>query len=93
VGGILALANIAPEMGPDLVRLFEAGARDEAADLQRRMIPVNNAVTARFGIAGLKAALDMLGYYGGPVRSPLLDITEDERRTVRAILHEGGILP
>ncbi len=93
VGGILALANIAPEMGLELVRLFEAGARDDAADLQRRMIPVNNAVTARFGIAGLKAALDMLGYYGGPVRSPLLDITEGERQTLRQILQEGGMLP
>ena len=93
VGGILALANIAPQMGPELVRLFEAGAQVEAAELQRRMLPVNNAVTARFGIAGLKAALDMLGYYGGPVRSPLLDITEDERDTLRQILQEGGVLP
>ena len=93
VGGILALANIAPEMGQQLTRLFEAGARDEAAELQRGMIPLNNAVTSRFGIAGLKAALDMLGYYGGPVRSPLLGLTENERQTLRQILQEGGILP
>ena len=92
VGGILALANIAPQMGQELVRLFEAGARDEAAALQQRMIPVNNAVTARFGIAGLKAAMDMLGYYGGPVRSPLLGLTADERQTLRKILQEGEIL-
>jgi 4-hydroxy-2-oxoglutarate aldolase len=56
------------------------------------MIPVNNAVTGRFGIAGLKAAMDMLGYYGGPVRSPLLDLTESERQILGAILREGGIL-
>jgi 4-hydroxy-2-oxoglutarate aldolase len=92
VGGILALANIAPQMGLELARLFEIGARDEAAELQRRMIPVNNAVTARFGIAGLKAALDMLGYYGGPVRSPLLGLTEEERQTLREILQEGEVL-
>lgn len=92
-GGILALANIAPQAGLEIARLFEAGALDEAADLQRRMIPVNNAVTGRFGIAGLKAAMDMLGYYGGPVRSPLLDVTENERQVLRQILREGGILP
>jgi len=91
-GGILALANIAPQAGIEILRLFEAGALDEAAELQRRMIPVNNAVTGRFGIAGLKAAMDMLGYYGGPVRSPLLDLTESERQTLGAILREGGIL-
>ena len=56
------------------------------------MIPVNNAVTARFGIAGLKAALDMLGYYGGPVRSPLQPVGEDERRALRGVLVEGGLL-
>ena len=56
------------------------------------MIPVNAAVTARFGIAGLKAALEMLGYYGGPVRLPLLDLGDEERGLLREILVEGGIL-
>jgi 4-hydroxy-2-oxoglutarate aldolase len=91
VGGVLALANVAPQQSIDLYRLFKAGRWDEAAELQRRMIPVNAAVTARFGIAGLKAALDLLGYYGGPVRSPLFDLPEGDRQTVRTILAEGGI--
>jgi 4-hydroxy-2-oxoglutarate aldolase len=88
----MALANVAPRECVDIYRLFKAGQWDEAADLQRRVVPVNAAVTARFGIAGLKAALDMLGYYGGPVRSPLLDLTESERETLRDILTEGGLL-
>jgi 4-hydroxy-2-oxoglutarate aldolase len=92
VGGVLALANVAPQQSIDIYRLFKAGQWDEAAELQRRMIPVNAAVTARFGIAGLKAALDMLGYYGGPVRSPLLDIGNDDRRTLRDVLLTGGVL-
>ena len=92
VGGVLALATIAPQRAIDIQRLFKAGQWDEAADLQRRMIPVNAAVTARFGIAGLKAALDMLGYYGGPVRSPLLGLGEEEREVLRGVLVEGGVL-
>jgi len=92
VGGILALANIAPLQALDIYRLYKAGAWTEAADLQRRMIPVNAAVTARFDIAGLKAALEMLGYYGGPVRPPLAGLSASERETLRAILVEGGIL-
>jgi 4-hydroxy-2-oxoglutarate aldolase len=92
VGGILALANIAPDQSIVIYRLFQAGRWDEAAELQRRILPVNAAVTARFGIAGLKAALEMLGYYGGPVRMPLLDLGETERQTLRAILVEGGVL-
>jgi len=92
VGGIMALANVAPQECVDIYRLFQEGQWDEAAELQRRMIPVNAAVTGGFGIAGLKAAMDMLGYYGGPVRSPLLDLTEDERDALRKILAEGGLL-
>jgi len=92
VGGVLALANIAPQQCIDLHRLHQAGRWAEAADLQRRVIPVNAAVTARYDIAGLKAALDMLGYYGGPVRSPLLDLTDAEREALRTILVDAQIL-
>jgi 4-hydroxy-2-oxoglutarate aldolase len=92
VGGILALANIAPVQAIDIYRLFEQGRWEEAAALQRRMLPVNAAVTSGYGIAGLKAALDMLGYYGGPVRDPLRELDKDKRRALRAVLAEGGIL-
>lgn len=92
VGGVLALANVSPSYSLKILRLFKAGQLDKAAKLQRRMIPVNAAITARFGIAGLKAALDILGYYGGPVRSPLMQVTEGERQVLRDVLVEGGIL-
>jgi len=92
IGGVLALANVAPAQSIEMYRLFKAGQWDRALDLQRRMLPVNAAVTATFGIAGLKTALDLLGYYGGPVRSPLLDLTETERQVVRDILIQGGVL-
>jgi 4-hydroxy-2-oxoglutarate aldolase len=92
VGGVLALANVSPLCSIEILRLFKAGQLDEAAELQRRMVPVNGAITSRFGIAGLKAALDMLGYYGGPVRSPLMQVTESERQVLRDVFIEGGIL-
>lgn len=92
VGGVLALANVAPQQAIDIFQRFQAGHLGEAAELQRRMVPVNAAITARFGVAGLKVALDMLGFYGGPVRAPLLALTESERETLRAVLEEGELL-
>lgn len=86
VGGVLALANIAPQQCIDLYHLFQSGQWEEAARLQRWMIPVNAAVTTRFGVAGLKAAMDMLGYSGGHVRSPLLDLADEERQMLRSLL-------
>jgi 4-hydroxy-2-oxoglutarate aldolase len=92
VGGILALSNIAPQKCLEVHRLFKMERWAEAADLQRALVPVNAAVTARFGIAGLKAALDMLGLYGGPVRLPLLELREGERQILRGILLDGDLL-
>ena len=91
VGCVPALGNVAPQEVVDIQHLFEARRVEEAAELQRRMVPVNTAVTARFGIPGLKAALDMLGYYGGPVRAPLADLGDDDRRILQDILAEGGL--
>jgi len=92
VGGVVALANIAPQQAVEIYRLFQAGNWDTAAALQRQMIPVNTAVTARYGVPGLKAALDMLGWYGGPVRAPLLDLDDALRRALRNTLAAGGLL-
>jgi 4-hydroxy-2-oxoglutarate aldolase len=92
-GGVLALANIAPRQCCDIMELFKGGKHDEAKELQLRMIASNTAVTARFGVPGLKAALDMLGQYGGNTRSPMLPLTEAQKETLRNILKEAGILP
>ena len=93
VGGVLALANIAPELCCRMYDLAQKGRHDEARRLQLKIIPSNTAVTARFGVAGLKLALDWLGYYGGPVRSPLGPLCDAEAAELRAILTEAGVLP
>ncbi|MDI6879809.1 MAG: dihydrodipicolinate synthase family protein [Desulfitobacteriaceae bacterium] len=85
-GGTLALANIFPNECAQIQELFEVGKLAEARNLQMRLIECNQAVTARWGIAGLKAALDMLGYFGGDPRPPLLPLGEVERVELRGIL-------
>jgi len=91
-GGILALANIAPAGTIELLRLFEEGKIDEARAIQLSLLPVNDAITRRFGVPALKAALDMLGMYGGPVRPPLLPLDDDKREELRRTLIEASIL-
>jgi 4-hydroxy-2-oxoglutarate aldolase len=64
-----------------------------AKDLQLRLLPVAAAVTTRFGIAGLKAALDVLGFYGGPPRRPLIDADESARAEIKKIIRASGLFP
>jgi 4-hydroxy-2-oxoglutarate aldolase len=78
-GGILAVANVLPD---ETVTLFEhavAGHHAEALALQRRLTPIAQLVSTTHGVAGLKAALDLVGYRGGPVRAPLLPVADRVR--------------
>jgi len=91
-GGIIALANIAADDCVNIQKLVEAGKMPEALALQERLIPVNKAVTSQYGVAGLKAAMDMLGYFGGEPRVPLLPLKEGEKENIRRILSESDLL-
>ncbi len=91
VGGIVALANIAPNECVQIQRLIENGKLNEALQLQQRMIPVNKAVTAKYGVAGLKAAMDMLGYFGGEPRAPLSQLADSDKENLKKILASAGL--
>ena len=65
----------------------------EARDLQMNLIDGNNAVTVRWGIPGLKAAMEMIGLYGGAPRPPLLPTGEADREELRKILTRTGFFP
>ena len=92
-GGILALANVAPRECVAIRSLVRAGRTEEALRIQQRLMPVGRAVTSGYGIPGLKAALDLLGYYGGDPRPPLLPADGATREAMRRTLVEAGLLP
>ncbi len=92
VGGTVALANVAADQCCRVVELWFQGKIEEARSLQLTIIPANRAVTARWGVPGLKAAMDMIGLYGGPPRPPHLPISDAERALLREILQAAGVL-
>jgi len=71
VGGILAVAQVAPEACVNILNLFKKREMDEARTLQGRLTPLAKGVTTKYGIGGLKMALDLTGYFGGHPRLPL----------------------
>ena len=90
-GGILALGNVAPDQCASIMRSWQDGNHDAARSMQLRMIAPNAAVTAKYGIAGLKAALDLVGLSGGDPRPPLLPLTSAERDDVERTMRDAGI--
>lgn len=87
-GGIVATANVAPEQCIQIYRATAASDLAAARALQHRLLPLNAAVTTRFGVAGLKYAMEKIGLYGGAVRPPLLPLTGPARAELDRILSE-----
>ncbi len=70
-GAILAVACVAPALCLEIFQAVQAGEDERARQLQSALTPLATSVTTSFGIGGLKAALDAIGYIGGAVRAPL----------------------
>jgi 4-hydroxy-2-oxoglutarate aldolase len=90
-GAILAVGCIAPRLSVAIYEAYQSGEHEQAREMQQRLTRLTRGVSGRYGISGLKAALDMLGYAGGRVRAPLSDTTEEARREIRAVLEETGL--
>jgi len=91
-GGVGAISCAIPQLTIDLYQSFVSGDWRGAASLQQRLTPAAVAVTATYGIAGLKAAMDLVGFYGGPPRRPLLPLDENQRAAIASLLRDAGAI-
>ncbi|HML17643.1 MAG TPA: dihydrodipicolinate synthase family protein [Bryobacteraceae bacterium] len=81
-----ALANAAPFA---IISIWEAHRTREieaAYDWQARIAKIADLLGARYGVPGLKHAMDWNGYYGGPPRLPLISPTQEARKEIEQAL-------
>ena len=76
-GGTLAVANVAPDYCAEMYQVSKFGDIEKGRKMQLDILALNNAVTAGFGIGGMKAAMDIAGFYGGLPRLPLQPATDE----------------
>ena len=86
VAGILAVACCAPRPATALYRAVAAGDHVGARRLQEALTPLAVAVTAAYGVAGLKAAMNVVGWKGGAVRAPLVPAPPGVNEELRGLL-------
>lgn len=84
-GAVLAVACALPEMCVELYEAWRRGEQARAQAVQQRLLEPTAAVTTRFGIAGLKFALELRGYAGGPARPPLLPLEDAAKAEITRI--------
>jgi 4-hydroxy-2-oxoglutarate aldolase len=91
-GGVLAIADFAPDECAGIVRAFRDGDTALAGRIQERMAKAHREIVATWGAVGVKAALDQLGWTGGPPRPPLRPLGDAELRRIAVVLRETGVL-
>jgi 4-hydroxy-2-oxoglutarate aldolase len=77
-GGIVAIANAAPRQTLQIYNCYQSGDLVGSCAAQRRIVNAAD-VAARYGIQGLKYAMDLMGYRGGRSRLPLLPLSAEQK--------------
>ncbi|MHC4433202.1 MAG: dihydrodipicolinate synthase family protein [Planctomycetota bacterium] len=91
-GGVMSVANFVPGPCCDLYRLFVEGRYDQAKELHFRISRINQAVSGLWGVAGVKAAMDIMGFRGGTPRYPLAAVTQDDAKQIKQQIVDEGFL-
>lgn len=90
-GGTMASSILYPNTCQRLFTAFKESKMSEAMELQAKMLPVSDVLTTRFGVPGLKAALESRGMVGGPCRAPLLPISDNGKKEILRVLENSGL--
>ena len=87
VGAVLAYASAAPFSCLTIAEAILKREYDAAEDWQNRIREASTLVTIKYGIPGLKYAMDFNGYYGGPPRLPLIPIPRAAQIEIETAFH------
>jgi dihydrodipicolinate synthase/N-acetylneuraminate lyase len=86
VGAILAFACCAPTACFEIYAAWKERNEAVAHEKQERIVEAVQKVVAEMSIPGVKYAMDLNGYYGGPVRLPLLPLTAEDKARVERLM-------
>ncbi len=85
-GGILGASNFIPDICLGVYEAYRKKDWKKAQRFQRELNRLGRKLNMPFGVAGIKAAGECRGLAGGPVRSPLLPLKQEERRLVQTLM-------
>jgi len=86
VGAILALACPAPTACYEIYAALKEGDTALAKEKQERVKLAAQRVVGELGVPGVKYAMDVNGYYGGPARLPFLPLTGDQKAEIEKLM-------
>ena len=91
VGVVGTSTHVVADRTQQMVQAFLAGRLDEARALHEAMLPIYTGIFRTQGTILVKAALNQLGLPAGPVRSPLIDATDEQIAQLRLDAADAGV--
>ena len=91
-GAISVTSNIAPRQVADMHNAWRAGDIANAQELNRRLMPVHDAMFCEASPGPVKYAARLLGICRSETRLPLCEIANDSKDKVKAALVSAGLL-
>jgi 4-hydroxy-2-oxoglutarate aldolase len=92
IGGVLSLANVFPDHCVALYNAFTDGRMDEAEQMNDVLVNLNQQVSGKYTVAGVKAAMNIAGFVGGIPRRPLRPLTGVQLRELKKALVSSGYM-
>jgi len=92
-GGVISLANVLPEACAEVYELYTQGQYERARELSAGLVRLNQSISGTWGVAGVKAAMDLVGLRGGRPREPLMPVPDEAVGHIRqALVNEGFVV-
>ncbi len=92
IGVISVTANIVPKKIHEMVMLFLNGNIEAARKLQFELNPLNSVMFIETNPIPVKTAMNLMGFNVGPLRLPLVDMSEKNLSTLKSTLKEFGLI-
>jgi 4-hydroxy-2-oxoglutarate aldolase len=83
---------VVPDACTELYDLFVRGMYDRARELSAGLIRLNHSISGAWGVAGVKAAMDLAGLRGGRPREPLTPVPMEATAQIKQALVNEGFL-
>ena len=93
VGGVISTASYLPEPCLEIYDLFKAGRKDESEALWKKTAEISRKGCGSMYVPGVKLGMTLRGMYGGHVRNPLYDATEEQKAAVVRLFKDNNIGP
>lgn len=91
-GVISVLSNVCPQETHDIVAKYLAGDKDGSKAMMDKFMKLAKTLFCDVNPIPVKEACNLIGFNAGHCRLPLIDMTDENKETMKNVLNEYGLI-